>query len=115
MLFTRKSQLPKGEMEWYVLRGRRVVVRKDMDSDPSEGTVSNQTIQGTVVGTLGAGVDSEGDVSRFFFYVFISENGLLYVFECASDFELQFNGELRQFESDSTVKEWHLKEVMSLK
>lgn len=114
MLFTKKSQLPKGEMEWYTLRGKRVVVRKDMDSDPSEGSVSDQTIQGIVVGTLGAGVDSENDVSRFFFYVLINENGVLYVFECVSDFELKFNTELRQFESDSTVREWHLKEVMRL-
>lgn len=115
MLFTKKSQLPKGEMDWYNLRGKRVVVSKDMDTDPSTGTVSNQTIQGTVVGTLGSGVDTEGDVSEFFFYVLISENGVLYVFECISDFELLFNPEAKQFESDNTVKEWHLKEVMTLK
>ncbi len=115
MLFTKKSQLPKGEMEWYNLKGKRVVVRKDMDADPSEGTVSNQTIQGTVVGTLGSGVDTEGDVSKFFFYVLLSENGVLYVFECVSDFELRLNPELKQYESESTVREWHLKEVMGLK
>lgn len=114
MLFTKKNQLPKGEMDWNALKGKRVVVRKDMDSDPSEGTVSNQTIQGNVVGTLACGIDSEGDWTRFIFYVLVSENGVLYVFEQTSDYSFEFNSETRQFESDTIVKEWHLREVLSL-
>lgn len=114
MLITKKSQLPKGEREWYNLRGKEIVVLKDIDSDTVGNATLDQAIKGTVVGTLGGGLDSDGDATRFFYNVLVRSNDTMYVFEAVSDFTLEYNTEFRQWEGEATSKEWHLKEAMPL-